>query len=323
MQGDDSSSAMASKSLREEGNAFFKAGKYLKAAAVYTQAIKADPSNAALYSNRSAAFLNLLKVTKALSDAEMAVQLNPTWEKGYFRKGCALEAMEHYDEALLAYREALEQNPKSVEVATKIRRLSQLVRDKRRAQEKSGSAKMTDGATVGAVLEQLKTELAKVDHLESDSIEVHTFFKNIIESSINDYINSECKLQARVHFLVGKIDKDLNDSLQVVTVEKAFESPDTLSSCVTFLRQHAIDTLARAACLVVSKKSIAFPRVWDGQGIRAWKHGQEDGLFVQLESSFLRQLWFVPCTVEKGKYICRDFQRLDLDFHAILPPLFR
>lgn len=36
-------------SLKEQGNEFFKAGNYLKAAALYTQAIKKDPSNATLY----------------------------------------------------------------------------------------------------------------------------------------------------------------------------------------------------------------------------------------------------------------------------------
>ena len=36
-------------SLKDQGNAHFKAGNYLKAAVVYTQAIKADPSNATLY----------------------------------------------------------------------------------------------------------------------------------------------------------------------------------------------------------------------------------------------------------------------------------
>lgn len=39
----------AEKSLKEKGNEFFKAGNYLKAAALYTQAIKLDPSNATLY----------------------------------------------------------------------------------------------------------------------------------------------------------------------------------------------------------------------------------------------------------------------------------
>jgi tetratricopeptide (TPR) repeat protein len=41
--------AAAVPSLREQGNALFKEKNYLKAAAVYTQAIKADPENAALY----------------------------------------------------------------------------------------------------------------------------------------------------------------------------------------------------------------------------------------------------------------------------------
>lgn len=36
-------------SLREKGNEFFKGGNYLKAAALYTQAIKQDPDNPTLY----------------------------------------------------------------------------------------------------------------------------------------------------------------------------------------------------------------------------------------------------------------------------------
>lgn len=36
-------------SLKDKGNEFFKAGNYLKAAALYTQAIKQDPSNPTLY----------------------------------------------------------------------------------------------------------------------------------------------------------------------------------------------------------------------------------------------------------------------------------
>lgn len=36
-------------SLKDQGNDFFKSGNYLKAAALYTQAIKQDPSNPTLY----------------------------------------------------------------------------------------------------------------------------------------------------------------------------------------------------------------------------------------------------------------------------------
>lgn len=36
-------------SLKDKGNEQFKAGNYLKAAALYTQAIKQDPQNPTLY----------------------------------------------------------------------------------------------------------------------------------------------------------------------------------------------------------------------------------------------------------------------------------
>lgn len=39
----------ASAALKDQGNEQFKAGSYLKAAALYTQAIKLDPDNATLY----------------------------------------------------------------------------------------------------------------------------------------------------------------------------------------------------------------------------------------------------------------------------------
>ncbi|KAL0388554.1 UNVERIFIED_CONTAM: Stress-induced-phosphoprotein 1 [Sesamum radiatum] len=87
-------------SLKDQGNEFFKAGNYLKAAALYTQAIKQDPSNPTLYSNRAAAFLHLVKLNKALADAETTISLKPDWEKGYFRKGCVLEAMERYEDSV-------------------------------------------------------------------------------------------------------------------------------------------------------------------------------------------------------------------------------
>lgn len=43
-------------------------------------------------SNRSAALLKLNKHAKALSDAEECVKLDPTWDKGWMRKGMVLES---------------------------------------------------------------------------------------------------------------------------------------------------------------------------------------------------------------------------------------
>lgn len=45
-----------------------------------------------VHSNRSAALLKLNKHAKALADAEECVKLDPTWDKGWMRKGMVLES---------------------------------------------------------------------------------------------------------------------------------------------------------------------------------------------------------------------------------------
>jgi len=90
-----------STTFKEFGNNEFRRGNYLKAAALYTRAIKHDPECAALYSNRSAALLHINKVSKALVDADECVRLSPLWEKGHFRRGSALEALGKLDEVML------------------------------------------------------------------------------------------------------------------------------------------------------------------------------------------------------------------------------
>ena len=46
-----------------------------------------------------------------------------------------------------------------------------------------------------------------------------------------------------------------------VQISTAFESPDLLQNCLSFLRQYATDMGAHAACAVVPKKAIAYPQV--------------------------------------------------------------
>lgn len=90
--------------LKKKGLNALKVDKVDEAIAAYTEAIALDGQNYVLFSNRSAAYATAGKNKEALKDAEQAIVLNPTWPKGYLRKGDALHGMKKCREASLSYK---------------------------------------------------------------------------------------------------------------------------------------------------------------------------------------------------------------------------
>jgi len=93
--------------LKEQGNQCMKDGKVMEAVFHYTHAIKMDPKNYSMYSNRSLAFLKSQQYYYALQDAKETIRLKPDWAKGYFRKGEVEAATYNYTDAILSYTLAL------------------------------------------------------------------------------------------------------------------------------------------------------------------------------------------------------------------------
>uniref|UniRef100_A0A8B9GZS1 Tetratricopeptide repeat protein 28 n=1 Tax=Astyanax mexicanus TaxID=7994 RepID=A0A8B9GZS1_ASTMX len=91
-------------------------GDFQTAVKLYGEALRADPQNCILYSNRSAAHLKLGQYQTALDDAVKARLLNPKWPKAYFRQGVALQYLGRHADALAAFASGLAQDPKSLQL---------------------------------------------------------------------------------------------------------------------------------------------------------------------------------------------------------------
>jgi len=105
----------AAESWKEKGNDEFKKGNYEKAIEYYTYATECDPNNHVFYTNRSMCYATMNKWEKSLRDADTSVKLNKAWEKGYYRRGVALQKMNQQQQAVEAFETCMKIKPENEE----------------------------------------------------------------------------------------------------------------------------------------------------------------------------------------------------------------
>lgn len=143
---------------REDGNARFKRGEFVPAIKAYTRAIAHNPDSHLSYSNRAMCYLKLREFSKAVTDASLALRLDPHHVKSLLRRATASNALGRHRDALsdLDLAHALE--PGNKQVAADLRNTRELRRTAiRRAPRrrihiacKRASASAAGGGAAGA-----------------------------------------------------------------------------------------------------------------------------------------------------------------------------
>eukprot|EP00088_Acartia_fossae_P002704 TRINITY_DN11113_c0_g2_i1.p1 TRINITY_DN11113_c0_g2~~TRINITY_DN11113_c0_g2_i1.p1 ORF type:complete len:331 (+),score=88.03 TRINITY_DN11113_c0_g2_i1:65-1057(+) len=100
---------------KQKGNESFKKGDWAAAVKSYTEAIKRNPKDAKIYSNRAACYTKLTAFDLALKDCDKSIELDSSFVKAYLRKGNVLKAMGQVQKAMEVYEKAMEIAPDSDE----------------------------------------------------------------------------------------------------------------------------------------------------------------------------------------------------------------
>ncbi|KAJ2722847.1 Palmitoyl-protein thioesterase 1 [Coemansia sp. Benny D115] len=107
----DAQAATKANELKLEANALYSKKHYHEAIEKYTEAIEADPTVPAFYTNRAQCYLLTEGYGAAKEDADSALALDEAFIKGYYRRAAALLAMGKLKEARADYRQVTQRAP--------------------------------------------------------------------------------------------------------------------------------------------------------------------------------------------------------------------
>jgi len=165
-----------SEAEKQKGNEFFKKGDFSNAVKHYGEAIKRNPKDAKIFSNRAACYTKLMSFDLALADCEQAIKLEPTFVKAYLRKAKVLQGMGQSSKAISAYEKVLEMDPNCSEAVEGYKNCSiQSHNDpeetRKRAMKDPEVQQILQDPAMRMILEQMQSDPQAIqEHLQNPEI---------------------------------------------------------------------------------------------------------------------------------------------------------
>ena len=120
------------KAIAEEkktiANQYFGERKYDHSIEYYCEAIALNPTVATYYANRAFAYIRTEAFGYAMADANKAIELDPTYLKGYYRRAAANMALLNFHEALKDLRRVAKQAPQDRDAQRKCTECEKVVK---------------------------------------------------------------------------------------------------------------------------------------------------------------------------------------------------
>ncbi|KAF9318207.1 hypothetical protein BG003_011684 [Podila horticola] len=112
--------AAKANAIKEEANVLFANKKFEEAIEKYTEAIELNPNVAAYYANRAFAHTKIEAYGAAILDGDKAVEVDPKYPKGYYRRGVGKYALARYKEAAKDFRVVVKIAPNDKDAKLKL-----------------------------------------------------------------------------------------------------------------------------------------------------------------------------------------------------------
>ncbi|CAD6195273.1 unnamed protein product [Caenorhabditis auriculariae] len=175
--------------LKEEGNDLMKNSQFDAAVNKYSEAIKLN-RDPVYFCNRAAAYCRLEHYDLAIQDCRTALALDSSYSKAWGRMGLAFSCQNRYEQAVEAYKKALELEPNQESYKNNLKIAEDKVKEIETARGSTAGqanplANLFGGATGGA-----PAGFPNIGQLFSDPNMMNVAQQMLSDPGINDMMNS-------------------------------------------------------------------------------------------------------------------------------------